>query len=576
MKKKQTQKKSKAPTKHRPVASAERPAVNKESPAPAPPGFQEEFASYVSALGRSPADMQRNSLAYIGRQMGNQTVQRVIDALGSPAPANVTQKGGQPSIQRAMSYKDAKTAIKAATVDMVGTDEDAVYRAIRECGTRYKLQRDGEVIKWLHDDLSGHELWKAQLLLEYGSEANYPWYVKEIWAATAGMGTDEKKIYTTLNKMKSKEMLKTPGLSAILKDEMSGSELASAIGYMKPQFIARHKRNVQAVKDLITEMKKSDQPLKVRNTGEWIDPAGAAKNDLFVMTPTHDSLERAHANGEDGNLAFFGADVQFPGDSATYSDDVDNQAGIKYGSRTLDGTHSGKTIRLFDPENRSKKTIIATLVHEVQHDADRHDVEEGWKEAFKSPEQSWVRYKTEFRAWWIDGDMDEHSEASGTAKNPKFDNAKQQAIFDMFYSSPSYGTWLKPNYDDNKEVGGEKFQDLIHGYKRPESINLINSTRIDDFSRALEKCGRGDKDSKKDPLKSLYAAAEQLNEEDRKYVNSKKAASLQNQLVVNLAYGPLRHVTKIMGGGSTPEWAKPIVGIELPAEVERPKDTMIA
>lgn len=574
MKKKQPQKKPRASSKHRPPAAPARPPANRETTTPASPAFQEEFAADISALGRLPADMQRTSLAYIGRQMGNHYVQRVIDAMAGPATLSVSQKGGTPGIQRAMSYDDAKKAIKEAVAG-IGTDEAAIYQAIRDCSSRSRLRRDGEVIRWLHDDMSGHDLWKAQLLLEWGTEAKFPWYVKDIWAATVGTN-DTKKIYTTLNKMKSQEMLQTPGLAGILKDELSGVPLAAAMGFMKPKFIARHKKNVQAVSDLIKDMKKPTQPLKVRNTGEWIDPAGAAKNDLYVMTPTHDSVERAHVNGEDGNLAFFGADVKFPGDSATYSDDVENKAGIKFGSRTLDGTHSGRTIRLFDPENRSKAQIIATLVHEVQHDADRHEIEEGWKKAFKSPEESWVRYKTEFRAWWIDGDYDKYSETKGTAPNPKFDNAKQQAIFDFFYRSSSYGRWVKPNYDDNKEVGGKKFQDLVHGYKRPEGVNLINSPRIDDFHRALEKCGRGDKDSTKSPLRELYATAAKLNEEDRKYVNSNKAASLQNLLVVNLAYGPLRHVAKVMGGGSTPEWAKPIVGIELPAEVERPKDTMIA
>jgi hypothetical protein len=165
---------------------------------------------------------------------------------------------------------------------------------------------------------------------------------------------------------------------------------------------------------------------------------------------------------------------------------------------------------------------------------------------------------------------------SGTAKNPKFDNAKQQAIFDHFYSSASYGRWVKPNYDKNTNVGGAKFQDLVHGYTHPEGINLINSPRIDDFHRALEKCNRDNKDPKKAPLRDLYAKAKGLNEEDRKYANSKRARSLQNLVLSNLRYGVMAQITKIMGGGATPEWAKPYVGIELPAEVERPKDTMIA
>lgn len=96
------------------------------------------------------------------------------------------------------------------------------------------------------------------------------------------------------------------------------------------------------------------------------------------------------------------------------------------------------------------------MVHEVQHDADRHDSEEGHDKPFKSPEESWNRYKTEFRSYWLDGGFDSSSTTSGSATNAKFDNAKQERIFKHMYgSSPDdvYAVWLRPNYDKNTKIG---------------------------------------------------------------------------------------------------------------------------
>ena len=127
-------------------------------------------------------------------------------------------------------YQHIKDTIQES-VDMRGTDEDAIHQAIRQCPLREQLKGDMHMLKALRDEMSGHDLWKAYLLITFGTEANFPQEIVDIWDATKGMGTDEDKIYDALESMDS-SMRKTFGLGYILKEEMSGSDLAKALGIM--------------------------------------------------------------------------------------------------------------------------------------------------------------------------------------------------------------------------------------------------------------------------------------------------------------------------------------------------------
>ncbi|HEY9599168.1 MAG TPA: peptidoglycan-binding domain-containing protein, partial [Cyanophyceae cyanobacterium] len=426
-----------------------------------------------------------------------------------PTPPSPKPPGPVPG-----SYEVAKKKIEDACRG-VGTDEDAIYAAIRECVERNKLKNDADVQALLNDELSGHDLWKALLLLEYGNESAFPDAIKEIWAATKGMGTDEQRIYKALQKLSEadvKTISKVPGLRDILNDELSGKDLKAANDLLSGDYakqISRHKQNVAFIQQELTDMKKPGNPVKVRNTAEWLsptNPSDKSKNELYVLTPTHDSAARAKEHGEDNQVAYFGDTPQFPDDSATYEAHIKSQRNIHYSAPGVAGEHLDKKIWLHDPKKWGSATVRGVMVHEVQHDADRHDSEEGHDKAFKSPEESWNRYKTEFRSYWLDGDYDSNSTASGSATNPKFDNAKQEAIFKHMYGSSAddvYAVWLRPNYDKNKNVNGQKFQDLVHAYIKPEGVNLLNSPRIDNFFLQLETCKPTHKNLAVDPLKSL-------------------------------------------------------------------------
>jgi len=204
-----------------------------------------------------------------------------------------------------------------------------------------------------------------------------------------------------------------------------------------------------------------------------------------------------------------------------------------------------------NPSAHAAAAIVSTLVHELQHAADRHEDEPDWQKAYKSPEESWARYKTEFRAWWLDGDFGGQSDTKGSAAAP-FDNARQKAIFDHFMATGSYNEWLKPNYDDNKEVHGRKFQDLVHAYTRPEGVNLRNSPRIDDLYVALGRCTPGDVDPVKGPLAAVLAAARALNGDDLAYVNSAEARALQDLMRDRLAASAFAALAVALG---PPGWA---------------------
>lgn len=461
-------------------------------------------------------------------------------------------------IQRAISFDDAKAAIEKACKGW-GTDEKAIYHAIRECSDRPRLQNDPTVKQLLDDELSGHDRWKADLLFQYGNEANYPKGLQEIWDATKGWGTDENKILQMLQKLTPAELAllnAASGLNAVLMKELGGKDLQAVQDLFAGQYaqaLADHQANVAAVKAEITAMRADPDPA-ISNTAEWLEPVavgGVAKNELYVLSKTHDSAARVAAHGKSNSMeAYFGGDKLYPDNSGDYDAHVDSNRNIEYIDGSWLGAHLDRKIWVYDPIS-SLASLRGTLVHESQHDADRHDKEPGADKAYKSPEESWVRYKTEFRAYWV-ANMTSPT-VSGSAAAP-FDNQRQKDIFDHLYNSPTYSVWLKPNYDNDTKVYGEGFKKLVHNYKTPEGVNLINSPRIDDFFLKLEACKKSDTDLTKSPLKELEVAANALDAQDRAHVNSAEALRLQEMAKDHLEDAVLAHIATIVNGGVAPAW----------------------
>lgn len=545
-------------------AETERPIVRRSRTVEATGPAAVDVSGLAPLVVRgAAAPVDAAAVTSLQRIHGNAHVVRVLDRarVGGDRPDSVQRDAAAPPA-RTYGVPHARWLIKLASAG-AGTDEDGIYAAIRQCDDRPALKADPEVQRLLKSEMKGHDLWKAQLLLEFGDESKFPAAVRAIWGATKGAGTDEDRIYKAVGKLTAgqlDDLLKIPGLEGILKADLNDDEMKKATAGAGVR--ERHRKNVAFVTKVLDEMRKPANPAIVRNTAEWLAPAGGgtAKNDLFVLTKTHDAAARAKKHGKDNELAYFGDAPAYPSDTADYEIKITSTQNIHFAEASVAGEHSGKQVWLMEPKRHGMANVQSFLVHEVQHDADKHERDPDWAKDYKSPEESWVRYKTEFRAYWVDGHRDppRYSDAAGSATDAKFDNAKQEAIFlHMYGSGPNdvYAEWLRPNYDGNTVVNGKKFQDLVHGYTRPEGINLVNSPRIDNFYRRLRACDKTDTNFRVPPLWDLKAAAEALDADDQTYVNTAAAAALQQLMKDRLAATPFKKIAKIVNGGRLPGWA---------------------
>jgi hypothetical protein len=506
----------------------------------------------VLSRGSLGSGQQRALAAGAARGLGNATLSRML--------------AGPMAIAR-MPVADAKKAILAAGSGL-GTDEEAIYHAIRECDDRAALKADPAVIAELDDELSGWERWKATLLLDLGPEVGWPPAVKELLTAMEGAGTDEARIFRALSGLSEADVTRigrVGGIMAALEDELSGADLEAARQLLSGSYaraIAYHRANVaMMVAELNTWRTGTD--VYLRNTAEWLAPTagGSPKNNLYTCSPTHDAAARATAHGETGKTAYFGADKLHPDDSSTYAAHIDDRTGLRYAPASIGGEHLDRDIWVYDPQRWGAAIVRDQIVaHEVQHDADRHDSEEGHDHAYKSPEESWNRYKTEFRAYWTGQQFptSSFSPLSGSATAP-WDNAKQKAIFDHMMAGV-YAEFVAPNYNGNTVVDGARFQDLVHGYKEPEGVNLINSPRIDDFFLSLQACTPAATDMATAPLSTLATRARGLDADDLAAVNAASASRLHRMLEDNLAASAFAAIAMILGGGTIPGWASVNLG----------------
>ncbi len=162
-----------------------------------------------------------------GSFFGTQAVQKKSAGFFTPKPT--IQKKSNEDQDSKLSLADAKKAILDATVNkLIGTDEDAVYTAIRNCNSRKSLLNDATVMSALKGDMGGHDLWKCFLLMEYSKESDFPAPIQDLWTATKGPGTNEDDVFTALNNM-DKRAKTSYGLKDILEKELSRGDLQKAL-----------------------------------------------------------------------------------------------------------------------------------------------------------------------------------------------------------------------------------------------------------------------------------------------------------------------------------------------------------
>jgi hypothetical protein len=203
--------------------------------------------------------------------------------------------------------------------------------------------------------------------------------------------------------------------------------------------------------------------------------------------------------------------------------------------------------------------IKNTLVHEVQHQADQHDIGMPWSsmELISSKpgaiflNRNWNRYQTEFRSFWVQpptappatqspssgrsfistaidpndfgsptepAKNDRRAEISGTPPKgcpstqqvTNFQNQRQERIFG-YLSQEHYGF-------EQPYVCDPDFKKLVDAFAFPVGGNLVNSVRIQALSDALEKCDHK-MDLFSDPVLRLIDVAHRLDPIDRQFVN---------------------------------------------------------
>jgi hypothetical protein len=125
--------------------------------------------------------------------------------------------------------------------------------------------------------------------------------------------------------------------------------------------------------------------------------------------------------------------------------------------------------------------VMGILIHEGVHGLDFTPVD---------PDSTLELYKTEFRAYWMDGRFGPPDQATcpkgaDTCKPAAYDETmippgpkspRARAIFDHLYHSPAY-RHIREAYDKN-EKGFRTFAD---SYVFPDGINLTVSPRVDDL-----------------------------------------------------------------------------------------------
>jgi hypothetical protein len=122
------------------------------------------------------------------------------------------------------------------------------------------------------------------------------------------------------------------------------------------------------------------------------------------------------------------------------------------------------------------------------------------------------RYETEFRAYWVQG--------LGGGLPTRFDpnlpetigprSERANAIFKHLYDSATYD-WVKPAYDDN--VGG--FRDRVDAYLYPDGVNLLLSAHLDALRKEIESFAAGGAfDAKRAAITAAFGACDAADKQE--------------------------------------------------------------
>jgi hypothetical protein len=287
----------------------------------------------------------------------------------------------------------------------------------------------------------------------------------------------------------------------------------------------------------------SDPDYLLHNTCQWIK---ANNCEVFVFTQIHDATTR-----NPGLIGYFDATVKYPNQGGDYPADptVVNDPHIQYEQPgTLGGLQpGGLRLDIIDPGSTSDADLKATMIHEVQHDADQTWPGQRWADPAGSATND---YQSEFRAYWIESGEHSPNDTYGSSGSPavntqqvsftdpasgtttsvatNFKNLRQENIF-WHLVNTGY-SYVNQNY-----VQVAAFKTMVDAFDTPTGGNLVNSVRIQTLSDRLAACSTS-MDRSAAAVQAMFTAADGLDDLDRQYLRDETmSASFWTQAATALA-----------------------------------------
>jgi hypothetical protein len=303
----------------------------------------------------------------------------------------------------------------------------------------------------------------------------------------------------------------------------------------------------QGLKTLPRSTDPSDRDTLFRNSCEWI---AAGQSTLVILTPTHDARTR-----KPGSIAYFDRQVEYPQTGGDYADapSAADQDHIVYAPPGWQGGMQANEFSLIDPAAQSDQQLQATFIHEVQHAADQTF----WGTAAQPPPGRvsgspgltgsaalisaglYDNYQSEFRSYWIEQPEGSPINNFGSAQQPAT-NAKPVTWIDPKSNQTfSRGTSFKNerqekifwhlvnNYDSlnipETYTQDAAYRNMVDTFSQPVGVNLVNSTRIQALTDALQAC-KPTMDGSASPVREVFNKADGLDETDFNFLNNPSSA----------------------------------------------------
>ncbi len=211
-----------------------------------------------------------------------------------------------------------------------------------------------------------------------------------------------------------------------------------------------------------------------RNACEWL-LSGRSK--IYALTRTHDSETRPLNLNSTRTESWFpkwetGAGDVFH-DATDYSDT--NNDNVFFATRnTLGGSTPDGSVVIHGASQMSDEELRRTIVHEVQHSSDMHDL------------TPLSRFQSEVNAYLLGHEQhpEEFLAGKGAEETAEGEggtwNARVKAIFEHMRSSGGY-SYLGEAWGLNEN----DFKEKVRAIQGPSTPNPINSVRIADFNQAI-------------------------------------------------------------------------------------------